>query len=46
MAKYIKEKNIKAEMTSSGVYVETITPGTGNPVNGCTGGWNCCYCKR
>lgn len=26
MAKYIKEKNIKAEMTSSGVYVETITP--------------------
>lgn len=32
MAKYIKEKNIKAEMTGSGVYVETITPGTGNPV--------------
>lgn len=26
MAKYIKEKNIKAEMTGSGVYVETITP--------------------
>jgi FKBP-type peptidyl-prolyl cis-trans isomerase len=27
--KYLADKNIKAEKTSSGVYVETLTPGTG-----------------
>ncbi|MEO5946124.1 MAG: FKBP-type peptidyl-prolyl cis-trans isomerase [Chitinophagaceae bacterium] len=32
VAKHIKSKNIPAQKTSSGVYVETITPGTGNPV--------------
>lgn len=32
LAKYIKDKNINAQKTNSGVYVETIEPGTGNTV--------------
>ncbi|HQV55054.1 MAG: FKBP-type peptidyl-prolyl cis-trans isomerase [Chitinophagaceae bacterium] len=32
VAKYIKDKNITAQKTTSGVYVETLTPGTGNVV--------------
>lgn len=31
--KYLADKNIKAEKTPSGVYVETLTPGTGNLID-------------
>lgn len=33
VANYIKEKKINAEKTPSGVYVETLTPGTGNLID-------------
>lgn len=33
LANYLKEKNIKAQKTPSGAYVETISPGVGNVID-------------